>query len=153
MASGAGHPTGALAEDASEFEAAPGEVQFQLTWKSTTLDVLDGDLVATNVSSRRWRLSGKPVIVPLDTSGQPLATKHVVTAEGRIPDYVEVPPGGRARAQVTWSWWDGTETSAHVRIKWPGGEVDAPIIGPTHPEVPRADHFSATSSGWWELTD
>ena len=128
-------------------------MQFGLTWNSTRPDTLDGNLVATNVKSSARHLSGKPVIIPLDVSGQPLATSHAVTLEAQIPGYFEVPPGGRARALVTWSWWDGTETSSHVRIKWPGCEVDTHVTGPTHPEQPRSDHLAVTSSSWWQLAD
>lgn len=137
----------------SKLEATPSEVQFQLTWTSSHPDGLQGELIATNVGSRAWRLTGKPVITPLDLTGAPLRTQHVITAEAAIPDYVEVQPGHRARASVNWGWWDGTQTSPQVRVTWDGGTSDISATGPTHPERATRDHRMMTSSDWWRLAD
>lgn len=136
-----------------EREAAPDEVQFQLTWTSDRPEALHGQLIATNVSSRTWRLSGKPVVTPLGASGRPLATEHVITLEAQFPGYVSVEPGQRARAYVTWGWWDGTETSDRVRVEWHGGTSKATVSGPTHPERAVSGHRMGTSSDWWRLAD
>jgi hypothetical protein len=43
---------------------------------------LDGELIATDASSRVWRLSGKPDITPLDVDNPQLRPRHVITTEG-----------------------------------------------------------------------
>ncbi len=113
-------------------EAGPDDVSFGLNWLPDG-ETLRGELTARNVGNRRVRLTGKPRILPLDASGQPLAADSIMTLEMVLPGYVELDPGESATAAVGWAGWAGPAAGAQVRVEWPGGQADVATGGPRQP--------------------
>jgi hypothetical protein len=74
------------------------EVAFTLWW-TPERGGLVGALEARNVCAHRFRLSGKPILTPIGTNGEPLDAETIVTLDLRLPDYVELAPGERAKAR------------------------------------------------------
>ncbi len=110
---------------------------------------LRGQVIAENVGGRACRLPGKPTVTPLEPDGQPLDVWNVVTLEFRSPGYVDLQPGDRAAARVSWSSWCGRPASDRARIEWDGGSVVAPVRGPVQPEC--VQNRSGSLSPWWFL--
>jgi hypothetical protein len=79
--------------------ARPGEVEFTLTWRAES-GRLKGVLEALNVCDHPVRLAHKPRLIPIGVDGRPLDADHIVSAELKIPGYVDLGPGERARARV-----------------------------------------------------
>src|SRR5690349_1477223 len=96
-------------------EAGPDDLAFSLTWLPDG-DTLTGELQARNVGNRRVRLSGKPILTPLDVDGQPLDTDTIQTLELVMPGYAELGPGETATARVGWAGWDGPAAGPAVRV-------------------------------------
>jgi hypothetical protein len=134
--------------EATTPEALPEDVELRLSWR-TDDGQLVGALMARNVGNRVVRLSGKPVLRPIGADGEVLDTETVVSLELRIPDYVDLAPGGRARAPIGWAGWDGAPASGRIIVEWPGGQVAVLAEGPRQP----ASTGPATNlwSSWFEL--
>ena len=129
-------------------EAGPDEVAFTLTWRHEA-EALAGELVAENVSRRVLRLSGKPDLKPLNADGQPLPAETVVTLEFMPPGYVDIAPGERAEAPVSWGGWDGVAASGHFIVTWPGGST---LVAASGPRQPRGSGPATNlSSSWFRL--
>ncbi len=131
-------------------EAQVGDVRLALSWRLVD-GGLRGELEAVNVRDHRVRLSGKPDLTPVGIDGSPLAVETVVTMEFRHPGYVELGPGRRAIAPVTWAGWDGPPSSGRVIVRWDGGRVEVDASGPRQP----ANSGPATnlSTSWFSLLD
>jgi Domain of unknown function (DUF4232) len=131
-------------------EARPDDVDLALVWRPTSGGGLAGHLAARNVCGHMVRLSGKPTVTPVGTDGEALDAHTVVTAEMRMPGYVELAPGERALAPVSWGGWDGPPAGGSVIIGLAGGETEVLADGPRQPE----SHGPATnlSTSWFERT-
>jgi len=114
-------------------EATSGELSWTLSWADTDDGKLTGVLTARNVSTRPVRVSGKPGLEPLDSSGAPVGARTIVTAEFRMPGYAVIEPGKTASTHVGWAGWDGRDPSGDVRISWSGGEAIVTANGPPRP--------------------
>jgi hypothetical protein len=134
-------------QDVEVPEARPGEVELTLWWRAKA-GRLVGHLEARNVCGHRVRLSSKPVVTPVGSDGKPLDAHTVVTAELRMPGYVELAPGERARAFVGWGGWDGPPASGTVIIALVGGKAKVLVDGPPQPEA-RGPSTNLTTS-WFE---
>lgn len=114
-------------------EAGAGDVELSLSWHAES-GYLTGELEALNVSDHAFRLSNKPELIPIGVDGQPLDAENIVTLELRLPGYVELQPGERARTGVGWAGWDGPPASGRVLVTWGGGRVEVTADGPHQPE-------------------
>jgi hypothetical protein len=131
-------------------EARPGEVEFSLSWQLESGHLV-GALEALNVSEHPFRLSGKPGLTPMGTDGHPLDAPTVVTLELRLPGYVELRPGERARSRVGWGAWPGPPASGRVLVQWDGGQAEVEASGPRQPELQGpGDNLS---SSWFERVE
>jgi hypothetical protein len=86
-------------------------------WIELELDpsgTLSGWLRAKNLAHQSVRLSGKPDVVPLGEDGLALPVDCIVTAEMRIPHYVEIGPAQEARAPIGW----GGRSGPHAGGEW-----------------------------------
>lgn len=127
----------------------PHEVDFVLTWRLDSDGRLAGSLDAENVADRTIRLPGKPNLDPLGVDGASLGAECIVTLEFRLPGYVDLAPGERARALVFWSGWSGPPCSGRFRISWQGGEsVEVTAQGDHQPLSPGPP--TNLSAGWWQ---
>ena len=131
-------------------EAQPTEVEFRLSWWPES-GHLTGELEARNIGTRVVRLSGKPTLTPTGVDGRPLDAELVVSLELRLPGYVELAPGGRARASVGWAGWDGPPSSGKVIIGWQGGQEEVTAQGPRQPG--SAGPPTNLWSSWFELAE
>jgi hypothetical protein len=144
-------------------EAAPEEIEFALEWLPTGAGSLRGDLVASNVSNRAFRLTGKPAIKPVSDDGSLPTSRHRVSGERRIPSHIVLQPGQRASTSVAWSYRDEGFSSHAVIVGWAGGEKTVPTSGATYPPSVEATGWRhpetgepmpmTTSSGWFRLLD
>lgn len=128
-------------------EAQPDDVELSLSWRAES-GRLTGYLEARNVSGHPVRLSHKPGLTPVGTDGKPLDAHTMVTAELRMPYYVELAPGARARAPVGWGGWDGPPASGAVIITLAGGTAEVHVDGPPQPE--SRGPATNLSSSWFE---
>lgn len=134
-------------QDAEVPEARPDEVELTLWWRVES-GRLAGQLEARNVCGHRVRLSGKPGVTPVGIDGELLDAHTVVTAEMRLPGYVELAPGERARARVSWGGWDRPPASGTVMIALVGGEAKVHVDGPPQPQSRGPAHNLSTS--WFD---
>jgi hypothetical protein len=130
--------------------ARPGEVEFTLTWRAD-LGRLTGVLEALNVCDHPVRLAHKPRLSPTGVDGRPLDADHIVSAEMKIPGHVDLDPGKRARAHVSWAGWDGPPASGRVIVGWTVGSVEVEASGPQQPE--SLGPPTNLSSSWFEYVD
>ncbi len=72
-----------------------------------------------------------------------------MTAELRIPPYVDLAPGQRAAAPVSWAGWDGPPASGRVRVQFDGVTVDLAAEGPAQPT--SSAETRNLSSSWFDL--
>jgi Protein of unknown function (DUF4232) len=128
-------------------EARPDDVELSLSWRSES-GGLAGHVEARNVCEHRVRLSSKPAVTPVGLDGEPLDAGTVVTAELRVPGYVELAPGERARAPVGWGGWDGPPASGTVIIALAGGKAEVVVDGPPQPE--SRGPATNLSTSWFE---
>jgi hypothetical protein len=129
-------------------EARPDEIAFTLVWEADG-GQLTGRLEARNIGDRPVRLSHKPVLVPIGADGEPLDAHTVVTMEFRPPGYVELEPGERAGAGVSWGGWDGPPASGRFVVEWAGGRSEVEALGPWQPT--STGPATNLSSSWWDL--
>lgn len=127
------------------------DVVLSLRWERSG-DALTGEVVAENVAGHSCRLGGKPTLTPLRQDGEPLPTQHTITLEARVPSFVVLQPGQRARARVSWGGWCGDHASGRVRVAWEGGSAVVDAQGPPQPECPGGGSLN-TSSSWFDLLD
>jgi hypothetical protein len=133
-------------------ECRPDDVRVTVRWQPREDGGLGGSVVVENTGARACRLTGKPVLRPLDGAGRPLDTRVVVTLELRRPDSVVVPPGGRARSAVSWAGWSGPPAGDRALVRWgaPGQpEATASVHGPAQPA--RREEPHNLTSGWFAL--
>jgi hypothetical protein len=131
-------------------ECAPADVHVTLRWRDER-GVLVGHIEMHNVSSRAGRLTGKPWVEPVGTDGTPLPVQSIVTLEARVPGYVVLQPGERARARISWPAWDGAPASGRAFVHWPGGAVEVEVDGPAQPARAGADDPTNLTSSWFEV--
>jgi hypothetical protein len=129
--------------------ATAAEVEVSLSWQADDDGALAGHVTVHNLSDHPVRVGGKPMIRPLGEDARPLETEHAVTAELRIPPHVDVPPGGRATAGVSWAGWPGPAASGAALVSWNGGEAVVQVDGPAQPW--RTDEPWNLSSSWFDL--
>jgi hypothetical protein len=110
---------------------------------------LRGWVEVRNVGDRPCRLSGKPSITPLSADGSRLDAPTIVTAELKLPGYVVLEPGQRARAAIGWGAWDGPTAGVQVVVGWEGQEKQVTVSGPTQPS--RSEGPTNIWSYWFEL--
>jgi len=132
-------------------EARSDEVEFVLSWRADSRGRLTGHLEARNVCRHRVRLSGKPGLEPLGINDKPLGAACLVTLEMRVPGFVELAPGERARAPVGWAGWDGPPAGGTVIINWSGGAAKVPSDGPRQPE--SRGPVTNLSTSWFERAE
>jgi hypothetical protein len=133
-------------------EFRPADVSVTLRWRDES-GVLVGHIEIRNVSSRAGRLTGKPWVEPVGTDGTPLLVQSIVTLEARLPGYVVLQPGERARARVSWTAWGGAPASGRAFVHWPGGAVEVEVDGPAQPARAGADDpTNLTSSSFDVIT-
>jgi Protein of unknown function (DUF4232) len=133
-------------------ECRPDQVRVTVEWQPREDGGLGGWVVVENTGARACRLTGKPALRPLDATGRPLDTSVVVSLELRRPDSVIVPPGGRARAAVSWAGWSGPPAGDRALVRWGGpgqAEATASVRGPAQPARTTEPH-NLTSS-WFGL--
>jgi hypothetical protein len=133
----------------TEPECRPEDVAVSVEWELRDDGALAGRVVVENTGPRACRLTGKPRLRPLGADGRPLATQTVVTLEARRPDFVVVPPGGRARSAVTWAGWAGPPATGRLEVGWGDRRSTAVVRGPVQP-ARTAEPHNLTSS-WFEL--
>jgi hypothetical protein len=132
-------------------EATAAQLSMILEWHAVADGSLQGQLVVNNRGDHLVRVSGKPRLVALGVDGRDLAAEMVVTGELRIPDFVVLAPGERARALVSWGGWKEPTCSGRFRIELPGGRTELGASGPHQPEPSGpANHLS---SSWFERLD
>jgi hypothetical protein len=129
--------------------ATAADVRVSLIWHPDEDGALHGSVTVHNISDRAVRVGGKPMIRPLGEDARPLETEHLVTAELRMPPHVDIPPGGRATASVSWAGWPGPAASGSALVSWNGGETVVQIDGPAQP--PRTEEPWNLSSSWFDL--
>lgn len=78
------------------------EVDFTLTWRAES-GQLTGVLEAVNVCDHPVRLANKPRLIPVGVDGRPLDAEQIISMEMMIPGYVDLGPGERASAPVSWA--------------------------------------------------
>jgi hypothetical protein len=110
---------------------------------------LRGEVVVENVGGRACRLAGKPSVTPLDEDGQRLGVDTMMTLEARLPDHVDIQPGQRAAAPVSWRNWCGATPSRQALVAWRGGSAVAGVDGPVRPECDELRPGNLTSS-WFD---
>ena len=120
---------------------------------------LRGWVAVVNDDASVLRLHGKPSISPLAADGTSLDVRHVITLEMRCPGCVDLLPGQRARAPITWGGWDGPEAGHEVLVGWyqadgEGGsgsrvQTRVAVLGPHQPTGTVGG--TNTSSSWFEL--
>jgi len=113
---------------------------------------LRGQVIAENVSGQICQLANKPTVTPLQPDGSPLPVETIVTMEMRSPGYVNLQPGQRAAAPVSWGSWCGQQASDQARVEWPGGSTTARVDGPTQPDCDPSQGYNLTSS-WFDLIE
>lgn len=131
-------------------ECGPDDLAVSLRWERDG-DELRGEVVAENVGRRVCRLGNKPTVQPLDLDGEPLPTEFLVTMELRLPPHVDLRPGQRARAHVSWGSWCGAPASSRAVVGWQGGSTVVDVQGPCQPEY--TGDPQNLSSGWFELIE
>lgn len=134
--------------DAELPECRPDQVEVWAEWREAD-GGLTGSLDVRNVSQSACRLSGKPALLPLSPEGEPVGASTVVTAELRLPGYVVLEPGSRARSRMRWPAWGGTAPGDQLRVRWPGGDRLVRLTGPSAPA--RSEGPQTISSSWFEL--
>lgn len=127
-------------------EARPDQLAVSVEWQAED-GGLRGSIDVRNVSDETVRVSNKPRLLPLDDSGDPLDVGTVVTLEMRLPGYVVLEPGQRARADARWAAWTGGPPGDRVLVRWPGGEQLVTVSGPTVPQ--RTDGATGISPTWF----
>jgi len=132
-------------------EATPAELVLFLEWQAVADGSLEGELVVINDAEQPVRVSRRPTLVPMGVDGGDLGVEMVVTAELRIPDFVVLGPGERARALVSWGGWNGPPSSGRFRIELPGGGTELRGLGPRQPEA--RGPATNLSSSWFERLD
>jgi|SRR3954452_19846268 hypothetical protein len=128
---------------------AADEVDVRLRWQTVSDGALDGLLEVRNIGPRPIRVGGKPLVTPLGVDGRPLAADFLVTAELRIPPHLDLLPGQRAAAPVSWSGWNGPPSSGRVRVEFEGVTVDVVADGPAQPA--STEEPTNLSSSWFDL--
>jgi hypothetical protein len=129
-------------------ECRPDEVEISVEWRDDD-GALTGEIVIGNVSGSACRISGKPALLPLADDGTPIGVFTIVTAELRLPGYVVLPPGRRARSGIRWKAWRGRPPGNQALVRWPGGEQRVTVTGPVAPRRRRGP--TNISSAWFEL--
>lgn len=129
--------------------ATADDLELQLSWEADGEGSLCGELRVRNASNHRVRVTGKPLLQPLEQDGSPLHVEHIVTAEFRVPPYVDLAPGQQAVAPVNWAGWNGPPASGRVRVEWADGCVELTVEGPSQPR--RAEEPLNSSSSWFTL--
>jgi len=132
-------------------EATAHQLVLLLEWRAVVDGSMDGELVVVNDAEQPVRVSGKPRLVAIGLDGRDLGVDMVVTAELRIPDFVVLGPGERARALVSWAGWNGPPCSGRFRIELPGGRAELSALGPRQPEA--SGPATNLSSSWFERLD
>ena len=125
------------------------DLELRLWWRTVADGALDGQLEVRNVAPRVVRVGGKPLLTPIGENGQPLETDFVVTLEMRIPDYVDLAPGQRAAAPVSWAAWNGAPASGRIRVEFPDVTMEVTADGPPQPEA--STEPTNLSSSWFDL--
>jgi hypothetical protein len=115
--------------------ARPDDLELGLAWRLQEDGTLRGVLRARNVSQRRVRIAGKPALHPLADDGVPLGADSVVTAELRLPGYLDIDPGQVAESPVGWAGWVGHQASGDVVVEIAGAEWLVRVVGPRQPEA------------------
>ena len=134
-------------------------MQVEVVWHEDN-GGLRGWVEVVNDDAEVLRLPGKPSIHPLAVDGSSLEVRHLITLEMRSPGFVDLLPGQRARAAITWGGWDGPAASGEVVVGWRDpadhGDISARTVQTTvavrGPNQPRGTAGgSNTSSSWFEL--
>jgi hypothetical protein len=132
-------------------EASVEQVDLSLTWWASPDGALEGELVVVNRADHVVRVSGRPALAALGVDGQSLGADMVLTAELRVPDFVVLAPGERARAGVTWGGWDGPDCSGRFRVVLRGGRAELGGSGPRQPQA--RGPATNLSASWFETAD
>jgi hypothetical protein len=132
-------------------EATAAQLVLSLEWRAVVDGSLEGEVVALNDAEHPVRVSGRPMLAAMGVDGEDLGVDMVVTAELRIPDFVVLGPGQRARAPVSWGGWNGPPCSGRFRIGLPGGRTELSASGPRQPEA--RGPATNLSSSWFERLD
>ena len=127
-------------------EAVPSQLQLALVWRRDDEGSLEGELRALNIAERAVRVSSKPRLAALGLAGEDLEVDMIVTAEMRVPGFVLLEPGERARAPVLWSGWDGPPCSGRFIVDLAGGQATVRASGPRQP---RSQGPATLLSSWW----
>ena len=135
--------------DPEVLDCEPESTQVSLEWQHDR-EALTGCVDVINSSRRPCRVAGKPVITPLGQDGIPLKVKHIVTLEMRIPGYVVLRPGQRARAGISWAGWPGPAAGRDILVRIGTWQTKVTATGPSQPQGVRGP--TNTSSTWFELT-
>ena len=120
---------------------------------------LSGWVEVVNDDATVLRLPGKPWVSPLAVDGSELDLPHVITLEMRLPGYLDLLPGQRARAPISWGAWDGPAAGRDVLVRWAdtdtGGGDDNDVHVKVAAQGPRQPTSTTgglnTSSSWFEL--
>ena len=121
---------------------------------------LRGWVEVVNDDAEVLRLRDKPSIRPLAVDGSSLQVPHLTTLEMQYPGFVDLLPGQRARAPITWHGWDGPAAGGLIVVEWPDpatrGDARARTVqttvavrGPRQPTGTAGGSY--TSSSWFEL--
>lgn len=124
-------------------------LEVRLAWAPDENGGLTGWVEVRNTGADMVRLPGKPGVRPLGVDGARLPTECVVTAEMRLPGYVDVPSGGGARARVGWAGWAGPPASGQVEVTFADHTYTIDVDGPAQPSA-RGPATNLWSS-WFEL--
>src|SRR4051794_33879473 len=132
-------------------EATAAQLVLFLEWRAVADGSLEGELVVINDAEQPVRVSGRPMLVALGVDGRDLGVDMVITAELRIPDFVVLGAGERARALLSWGGWNGPPCSGRYRIELTGGGTELSALGPRQPEA--RGPATNLSSSWFERLD
>jgi hypothetical protein len=113
---------------------------------------LRGQVLAENVSGHVCRLANKPDVTPLRVGGKPLRVRTIMTLEWRDPGYVDLQPGQRAAAPLSWGSWCGLPASDQAQVVWAGGSAVAQVTGPTQPECVDGESGDLTTD-WFHVIE
>ena len=120
---------------------------------------LSGWVEVVNDGATALRLPGKPSVSPMAVDGSKLELPHVITPEMRRPGYLDLLPGQRARAPISWGAWDGPAAGRDVLVRWADADTGGVDGNDVHVKVsargPRQPTSTTgglnTSSSWFEL--
>jgi hypothetical protein len=149
------HPACALGEDIVNVDSAwylaglpvcgPDDVTVTLHWEPAGLR-LAGLVTVTSISGHVSRLPGKALVQPVN-DGQLLRVPCRRSQEGGPgPGYVDLQPGQRATAKLSWNNWQGPQASPAAIVTWNGG---AAAVRATGVPQPACGEIMALRPAWF----